>query len=199
MRCVEIRRKPRPYSPTKIDSFLRGQPRRKKLADWEQVIPPLISARATGPIFWASIIGFLKLLLLTICSITFGDGMSLLAALLLAFASSLTGACWKWQLDLPPRPQKIKYQGDVSILYPHGSSLIVRCDEDVAKELYFARSDTNYRFGFVLFKAMSCLSTTLLILALIALTNAKKATPISMGCCLYRHKSRLLHYGLSSA
>jgi len=62
----------------------------------------------------------------------------------------------------------------VVIRYPNGSYLIVRCDEDVARELYFAPEEIEYTIkdGKAYFM-LSLLGTLMLMLGVIALANAK--------------------------
>lgn len=73
--------------------------------------------------------------------------MSLLATLLLSFLSTLTGVANKSKLKLPQRRPGAAPRGDTVIRYPNGSYLVVRCDEDVARELYFAPEEIEYQLS----------------------------------------------------
>lgn len=87
-----------------------------------------------------TLLGFMEALTLLIASIVFGDGMSLIATLLLAGLSTIVGICNKWTLKLvqPPKANSENPKGDVVIRYPNGSFLVVKCSEHIARELYFA-------------------------------------------------------------
>jgi len=107
-------------------------------------------------------------------SVTFGDGFSILATILLGFLSTVVGFCNKWNLKLPKRPSVSAPPGDVVIRYPNGSYLIVRCDEDVARELYFAPEEIEYTIKSPkVYFMLSLVSTLMLMLGIIALANAK--------------------------
>jgi hypothetical protein len=107
-------------------------------------------------------------------SIIFGDGMSMIATILLSFLSTLVGVSNKWNLRLPRRPQADAPPGDVVIRYPNGSYLIVQCDEDVARELYFAPEEIDYTITSpTYYRVLSLFGTLMLMLGVIALANAK--------------------------
>lgn len=98
----------------------------------------------------------------------------MIATLLLALLSTVVGVSNKWNLKLPKRPQGHAPPGDVVIRYPNGSYLIVRCDEDVARELYFAPEEIEYTIKNPLtYQMLSLAGTLMLMLGVIALANAK--------------------------
>lgn len=104
------------------------------------------------------------------------DGMSILATILLSCLSSLIGLANKWTLRLPKRMIKQGEipRGDVVVRYPKGSFLIVRCDENVARELYFAPETIEYlvQHG-AAYRILSLVGTMLLMSGVIALANAQ--------------------------
>ncbi|KAF2169867.1 hypothetical protein M409DRAFT_64853 [Zasmidium cellare ATCC 36951] len=131
---------------------------------------------ATGPLTWVTLIGFMEALTLLIASIVFGDGMSLIATILLAGLSTLVGICNKWTLELPqpPKGKREIPKGDVVIRYPNGSFLVVKCNEHVARELYFAPEEIDYAIKSpVTYRLLSLIGTLMLMLGIVALANAK--------------------------
>jgi hypothetical protein len=109
-----------------------------------------------------------------ILSVVFGDGMSMIATVLLSLLSTLVGVSNKWNLRLPRRPQADAPPGDVVIRYPNGSYLIVQCNEDVARELYFAPEEIDYTITSpTYYRILSLFGTLMLMLGVIALANAK--------------------------
>ena len=65
-------------------------------------------------------------------------------------------------------------QGDVVIRYPKGSFLIVRCDENVARELYFAPEAIQYLLTHgPAYRILSLVGTMMLMGGVICLANAQ--------------------------
>lgn len=127
VRCVEVKKNiqnVRERKPTMIDTLLRGEPKRARTTSEQAEGPPLVRAKATGPLFWVTMIGFLELVFLFACSIILGDGMSLLASILLGALSTVVGVCNKWTLRLSRRSQGGAPAGDAVIRYPNGSYLV---------------------------------------------------------------------------
>lgn len=102
--------------------------------------------------------------------------MSIVATCLLSLLSSLIGYGNKWKLQLPKRKsnnQKVP-RGDVVIRYPKGSFLVVRCDEKVARELYFAPAEIEYLLSHgPAYRLLSLLGTMMLMGGVICLANAQ--------------------------
>jgi hypothetical protein len=102
--------------------------------------------------------------------------MSVVATVLLSLLSSLIGLGNKWELKLPKR-KMTKWdvpRGDVIIRYPKGCFLIVRCEEDVARELYFAPESINYLLTHgPAYRILSLVGTMMLMGGVICLANAQ--------------------------
>lgn len=102
--------------------------------------------------------------------------MSILATILLSLLSSLIGFGNKWDLGLQQRKHKKGKvpRGDVVIRYPKGSFLIVRCEEDVARELYFAPETIKYLLQHgPAYRLLSLVGTMMLMGGVICLANAQ--------------------------
>lgn len=181
VRCVAIRKK-RPeevksYSKL-VDTFFRGVPQssfeRSKTQSQSAPGAPTVKATATGPLALVTILGFTLSLILFTVSILFGDGMSFIATLLLSFLSTLIGAANKWTLELPSRKGPSPTPGDTVIRYPNGSFLIVKCEEDVARELFFAPEEIKYNItNPTIYRMISLVGTIMLMLGVVCLANAK--------------------------
>lgn len=99
--------------------------------------------------------------------------MSLLATLLLSATSTLAGITTKWTMPLPRRPPHDPPPGDTVIRWPNGSWLIVKCDETLARELFFAPETIIYNLeGETHFMSLSLVGTLCLMVSVIALVNA---------------------------
>ncbi|KAK4506726.1 hypothetical protein PRZ48_000459 [Zasmidium cellare] len=158
------------------DFVLRGQRKRTPSNKSDNVPPSLVRAKATGPLTWVTLIGFMEALALFIASIVFGDGMSLIATILLAGLSTIVGICNKWTLELaqPPKGKRENPKGDVVIRFANGSFLIVKCSEHAARELYFAPEEIDYAVkSSAVYRLLSLIGTLMLMLGIVALANAK--------------------------
>lgn len=71
-------------------------------------------------------------------------------------------------------------RGDVVIRYPKGSFLVVRCEEDVARELYFAPETIEYLLTHgPAYRILSLVGTVMLMGGVICLANAQIETQIA--------------------
>ncbi|WPH02420.1 Hypothetical protein R9X50_00528400 [Acrodontium crateriforme] len=173
VRCVEVKKRNDDRKPTRMDTFFRGKSGRQNTQS-PTLGPPLIKARANGPLSWVTLSGFFLSVLLLITSFLLGDGWSVVATLLLSSLSTLIGIGNKWSLRLPQRQRgNDPPDGDVVIRYPNGSYLIVRCDEDVARELYFAPEEIEYTINDALYRVIALFGTLMLMVGVIALANSK--------------------------
>jgi hypothetical protein len=103
------------------------------------------------------------------------DGFAMLANIMLSSLSSLVGYSGKWKLNLQKRANRGRYTppGDVVIRYDKGNFLIVSCDEDVARELYFAPEGINYLVkNQWQYRVISLLGTIMLMFGVIFLANS---------------------------
>jgi len=101
--------------------------------------------------------------------------MALLAVCFLSLLSTLIGIGNYWTLELPERkvPDKNAPPGDVVVRHPKGAFLVVQCDEDVARQLFFAPETIDYWVENVWrYRYMSLLGTLMLMSGVVALGNA---------------------------
>jgi hypothetical protein len=134
-----------------------------------------VKAKIFGPTHLVSALGCALSCILLAASLWQQDGMSFLAVLCFSLLSTLIGIGNKWTLNLPKRNAKNIWTppGDVVIRYPKGSFLIVRCHEDVARELYFAPENLDYLVATPWkYRMISLVGTILLMFGVIFLGNA---------------------------
>jgi hypothetical protein len=135
-----------------------------------------MKSKTIAPLTFVLFIGFGLSAFLLAFSILQRDAMSIVATCLLSFLSSLIGLGNKWTLQLPRRKVKTGKvpRGDVVIRYPKGSFLVVRCDEDVARELYFAPAEIDYLLKHApIYRLLSLVGTMMLMGGVICLANAQ--------------------------
>ncbi|MCJ1467834.1 hypothetical protein MMC07_006459 [Pseudocyphellaria aurata] len=134
---------------------------------------PGVTARILGPLTFLSILGCLMSTALLVLSIIERDGMALLATILLSLVSTLIGIGSGWSLILKQRLATRKVpESDVVIVYPNGSYLIVKCSEEIARELYFAPEECIYRVEPTTYRVLSLIATIMLMFGVICLGNA---------------------------
>lgn len=110
---------------------------------------------------------------LLVLSIIEDDGMALLATILLSLVATLIGIGSRWSLKLGKRlADRTVPPSDVVINYPNGAFLIIRCNEDIARELYFAPEQCDYDVGATWYRVLSLIATIMLMFGVIFLGNA---------------------------
>lgn len=110
---------------------------------------------------------------LLVLSIIEDDGMALLATILLSLVATLIGIGSRWSLKLKKRTaHRTVPPSDVVINYPNGAFLIIKCEEDIARELYFAPEECHYHVGNTWYRVLSLIATIMLMFGVIFLGNA---------------------------
>ena len=133
-----------------------------------------VKANLWGPLTYASVLGSAMSLTLLVLSIHHRDGMALLATIFLSMVSSLVGYGSKWTLTLASRKSNRETPpGDVVVQYPRGVFVVVRCDEEIARALYFSPENCDYNVKTIWYRALSLISTILLMFGMIMLANAQ--------------------------
>ena len=139
-----------------------------------------VSAAWNGPLTYVSVLGFVMTVTLITLSVVRDDGMALVSVLALSCLSTLIGWGSKWKLILPERKARRHVPpGDVVIKYPQGAFLIVKCDEDLARKLYWHPEKCNYVVSLQTYRFVSLFGTILLMIGVISLSNAQ--TPQQIG------------------
>lgn len=106
-------------------------------------------------------------------SIHEGDGMALIATILLSFLSTLVGIGSQWELVLPKRTATRPVPpSDVVVKYLNGAFLVIRCDEEVARSLYWAPEECRYYRSTRTYRLISLLGTLVLMFGVIFLGNS---------------------------
>jgi hypothetical protein len=179
VRCVRITKKEEKLKRrlTGSDNFFRGLPtsaRAKQQRGGHDDKQPSVRLEAFGPLALVTLVDTAIALALFISSIVFGDGMSTLAAIFLTLLSTLTGISNSWTLRLPVRSRADAPAGDTIIRYPNGSFLVVKCEEDIARELFFAPEGVDYLIASAItYRIISLFGTIMLMFGVIALANAR--------------------------
>lgn len=135
----------------------------------------LLKYKTFAPVTWNIFLGFFFSVVLLAISIWQDDGMSIVSTLLLSFLTTLIAYGNYWELKVTSRSIRNKNvpRGDVVIRYPKGSFLVVRCEEEVARELYFAPETVTYKISGAPYRLLNLVATVMLMGGVICLANAQ--------------------------
>jgi len=100
----------------------------------------------------------------------------MIALIVLSALLVLVGIRNKWKLQLPKRRDShgIVPAGDLVVRYPKGNFVIVKCTEDVTRELFFALENVRYLLtNKASYRLLSLIGTGLLMTGIVALANAQ--------------------------
>ncbi|KAI0193113.1 hypothetical protein F4808DRAFT_464902 [Astrocystis sublimbata] len=143
---------------------------------------PAIPARLWSPMHILEVFSALLTYGILAFAIWDKDGTAIFAVALMAFASSVVGWASWWRPILMNRAHTNKVpQGDVIIRTREGGFLLVRCTEEVARELYSGTEECEYRVSGQLYRVLMGLGTILLMIGVILLGNCKWYTQIFIG------------------
>ena len=132
-----------------------------------------VTAKTFGPLAWVELLGAAMSLALLILSITRDDGFALCTTILLSLLSSMIGLGSRWSLQLMKRKSSRRVPKDnVVIKYPNGAFLVVKCDEDIARELYWHPEECIYAYGDTTYRIISLVGTITLMFGVICLGNS---------------------------
>ncbi|EOD45537.1 hypothetical protein UCRNP2_7743 [Neofusicoccum parvum UCRNP2] len=137
---------------------------------------PVVKARAFGWLTANNILGAAFSLAILILAAIWQDGMALIAVCCLSLLSTVIGLGNKWTLKLPKRRYTKGHvpRGDVVIRHPKGSFLIVKCSEDVAREIFFAPENIEYLLeDQVMYRLLALVGSILLMAGVICLANCQ--------------------------
>lgn len=129
-----------------------------------------------------AIIGFVLAIALIIAAAIVKDGMSLIALVLLASTSTITGLATHWTVDLARRnSNRIVPPGDVVVHGRQGAFLIIRCHEDLARELYFGQERCEYSTSDRMFRVLSGSAMFLFMAGVVFLASGTWKMQASIG------------------
>lgn len=132
-----------------------------------------VKARTLGPLTFLSVLGCSMSTALLVLSIVRHDGMALLATILLSFLTTLVGIGSSWELKLPQRTATRPVPAsDVVIRFQHAAFLIVKCDEKIARELYWHLEECHYNVSPMTYRILCLVGTLMLMFGVIFLGNA---------------------------
>ncbi|KAH8666602.1 hypothetical protein BX600DRAFT_435998 [Xylariales sp. PMI_506] len=143
---------------------------------------PAIPAALYSPIHILSIFSVLLTFGIIGASAYWNDGTAILAVTLVSLASSVVGIASWWRPLLMKRSHTNKVpDGDVVIRTREGAFLLIKCTENVARELYAGTEECEYHVGPRMYRALMGLGTFLLMVSVILLGNCKWSSQVFIG------------------
>ncbi|GFP55910.1 hypothetical protein TASIC1_0006008000 [Trichoderma asperellum] len=143
---------------------------------------PIVPPKLFSPLHILSAFSCLLSIGILIAAIFWQDGTAILAIVLVSFVSTVIGYASSWRPILMQRRHTNKVpSGDVMIRTREGAFVLVRCSEDVARELYSGTEECDYYVGEKVYRLCMALGTILLMFGVVLLGNCTWNSQIFIG------------------
>jgi hypothetical protein len=143
---------------------------------------PAVPAKLFSPIHILSVFSCLLSIAIIVCAVVWKDGNAILSVSLISFASTVVGYASSWHPILMNRKHTNKVpRGDVMIRTREGAFLLIKCTEEVARELYSGTEECHYHVGGRTYRLLMALGTTLLMLSVVLFGNCTWNSQIFIG------------------
>lgn len=143
---------------------------------------PAVPAKLFSPIHILSIFSCALSIALIITAIICQDGTAILAVTLISLASTVVGYASFWRPILMKRKHTNEVpRGDVLIRTREGAFVLVRCSEEVARELYSGTEECEYYVGGNTYRGLMALGTMLLMVSVVLLGNCTWELKVFIG------------------
>ena len=143
---------------------------------------PAVPAKLFSPIHILSVFSCLLSIAIVVCAVVWKDGNAILSVSLISFASTVVGYASFWHPILMNRKHTNEVpRGDVMIRTREGAFLLIKCTEEVARELYSGTEECHYHVGGRTYRLLMALGTTLLMLSVVLFGNCTWNSQIFIG------------------
>ncbi|KAH7249158.1 uncharacterized protein BKA55DRAFT_571070 [Fusarium redolens] len=143
---------------------------------------PAVPAKLFSPIHILSVFSCLLSIAIIACAVVWRDGNAILAVSLISFASTVVGFASFWHPILMNRKHtNVVPRGDVMIRTREGAFLLIKCTEEVARELYSGTEECHYHVGGRTYRLLMALGTILLMLSVVLFGNCTWNSQIFIG------------------
>ncbi|KAK4180294.1 hypothetical protein QBC36DRAFT_37324 [Triangularia setosa] len=145
-------------------------------------IKPSVPATFYSPVHLLSLLSFALTLAIIILSALWEDGTAILATVLISLASSVVCYASLWQPVLMNRTTNSKVpKGDVVIRTREGAFLLIKCTEEVARELYSGTEECRYVVKSDVYRVYMGLGMVLLMVSVVLLGNCGWNSQVLIG------------------
>ncbi|KAH6887552.1 hypothetical protein B0T10DRAFT_72807 [Thelonectria olida] len=143
---------------------------------------PAVPAKLFSPLHILSVFSCLLSIALIVCAIVWKDGCAIISVTLISLASSVTGYASSWHPILMNRKHTNEVpKGDVMIRTREGAFILIKCTEEVARELYSGTEECKYQVGGRTYRALMAIGTILLMLSVVLFGNCVWNSQIFIG------------------
>jgi hypothetical protein len=143
---------------------------------------PAVPARIGSPVHIISVLSFLLSIALIGTAIYWKDGTAIVAVGAISVASSVVGYASWWQPMLMNRSHTNQVpKGDVVIRTREGAFVLIRCTEEVARELYSGTEECIYYVSERSYPAYMGVGTVLLMISVVLLGNCNWNSQVFIG------------------
>ncbi|ROW08419.1 hypothetical protein VMCG_03293 [Cytospora schulzeri] len=139
------------------------------------VARPAVPPAWSSPIHIVTVSSFVMTLVIFGMTAYWRDGNALLAIFIISMQSSLVGyaSWWKPRLMVRPPHTTDVPPGDMMIRTKEGAFILVKCTEEVTRELYGAGTECEYHVGDRTYRFLMAMGTMLLMVGVVLLGNVK--------------------------
>ncbi|PTB65617.1 hypothetical protein BBK36DRAFT_163533 [Trichoderma citrinoviride] len=143
---------------------------------------PIVPPKLLSPLHILSVFSFLLSAAILVAAVIWKDGVAIIAITLISLASTVVGYASSWRPILMQRRHTNDVpRGDVMIRTREGAFVLVRCSEDVARELYSGTEECEYYVGERAYRVFMALGTILLMVSVVLLGNCTWNSQIFIG------------------
>lgn len=144
---------------------------------------PHVPAAKYSPLNLLSVLSCLMTIGILVWAIIEHDGTAILAVGAISIVSSIVGLASWWQPALMNRSAAVPVpDGDVVIRTREGSFIVVKCNEDVARELYTGTEECDYYIkSRPVYRLLVGIGTFLLMMSVVLLGNCKWTMQAAIG------------------
>lgn len=136
---------------------------------------PAVPPAWSSPIHVATVASFVLTMLIFGLTAYWKDGNALIAIFIISVQASLVGYASWWRPRLMVRPPHTTNvpPGDMMIRTREGAFILVKCTEEVARELYTGTEDCEYHVGPKTYRFLMAMGTMLLMVGVVLLGNTR--------------------------
>ncbi|KAL7806719.1 hypothetical protein V8C44DRAFT_338692 [Trichoderma aethiopicum] len=143
---------------------------------------PIVPPKLLSPLHILSAFSCLLSVGILVAAVKWKDGVAIIAITLISLASTVVGYASSWRPILMQRRHTNDVpSGDVMIRTREGAFVLIRCSEDVARELYSGTEECEYYVGEKAYRVFMALGTILLMVSVVLLGNCTWNSQIFIG------------------
>ena len=143
---------------------------------------PRVPSKIFSPLNILSIGSFFLTIGLLIWAAIIKDGTAIVAVGTISFASSIVGYASWWSPELMNRTFRSQVPpGDIVVRTREGAFILIRCNEDVARELYVGTEECVYKVQTQRYRVLVALGTFLLMVSVVLLGNCNFTMQAAIG------------------